>query len=84
MNAHASLGMHKIFDRFDIAGTVYSVVTKIDKAYTGTINLIKTWNARSIGRKELARIAQSHYLLRDIGLEPYEARNEINKPFWKA
>ena len=82
MNAHASLGMHKIFDRFDIAGKVYAFVNAVDVAFTGTKNLIKTWTQRSAGRNQLARM--DYRMLRDIGLEPYQAQAEVNKPFWKA
>lgn len=82
MNTHASLGMHKMFDRFDISSKVYALITKVEAAYSGMTDMIKLWASRSAGRKQLARM--SNYMLRDIGMEPYDAIREANKPFWKA
>ena len=82
MNTLAALGMDKIFDKFDISGTVYSFVSAAEKAFTGTKQMIKTWVKNSNGRKELARL--SPRMLRDIGLEPYQVQSEINKPFWRS
>jgi len=82
MNTIASLGMHKIFDRFDVAGTVYAITSGIETAFTSVKRLIKTWVKNSNGRKELARLDAR--MLKDIGLEPYQVDAEINKPFWRA
>lgn len=46
------------------------------------VALVKKWSCRSRGRRELARM--SGRSLQDIGLSPYDAYVEINKPFWRA
>jgi uncharacterized protein YjiS (DUF1127 family) len=48
----------------------------------GLVALVKKWSGRSRGRRELARM--SGRSLQDIGLSPYDAYIEINKPFWRA
>jgi uncharacterized protein YjiS (DUF1127 family) len=48
----------------------------------GLVALLKKWSCRSRGRRELARM--SGRSLQDIGLTPYDAYVEINKPFWRA
>jgi uncharacterized protein YjiS (DUF1127 family) len=48
----------------------------------GLVALVKKWSCRSRGRRELARM--SGRSLQDIGLTPYDAYLEINKPFWRA
>jgi len=48
----------------------------------GLIALVKKWSCRSRGRRELARM--SGRSLQDIGLTPYDAYVEINKPFWRG
>lgn len=48
----------------------------------GLVALLKKWSCRSRGRRELARM--SGRSLQDIGLSPYDAYVEINKPFWRA
>ncbi len=46
------------------------------------ISLMRKWSCRSKGRGELARMPAR--TLQDIGLTPYDAQLEINKPFWRA
>jgi uncharacterized protein YjiS (DUF1127 family) len=43
--------------------------------------IVSEWSARVEGRRALARL--STRMLADIGLEPFQAQAEINKPFWK-
>ena len=81
MNTHASLGMHKIFDRFDISSKVYFVTTKVESVFSGMNNLIKTWVRNSRGRRELASL--NHHMLRDIGLTEADVIVEVRKPFWR-
>jgi len=64
-----------------ISESVYSIVTKVEGAMSATKATLVEWNARSQGRKALGRL--SIRMLEDIGLEPYQAKAEINKPFWK-
>lgn len=80
MNTHASLGMHKIFDRFDISAKVYAVTLNVEEAFVSVNNIVKTWVKNSNGRKELARL--SPHMLKDIGLNSYDVRIELDKPFW--
>ena len=47
-----------------------------------TVGLIATWYDRWTQRRHLAQLDPR--LLRDIGLDPYEARREMHKPFWVA
>lgn len=46
------------------------------------IALLRKWRDRSRGRRELAQM--SGRSLQDIGLSPYDAYLEVNKPFWRA
>ena len=48
----------------------------------GLVALLKKWSCRSRGRRELAHMSARS--LQDIGLTPYDAYVEINKPFWRA
>ncbi len=41
---------------------------------------ISTYTTRRATRKSLARL--DDYLLRDIGVDPLHARQEVAKPFW--
>ncbi len=41
-----------------------------------------TWEMRRRTRKDLRNL--SSQMLRDIGLEPWDARIEAAKPFWRA
>lgn len=80
MNTQASLGMHKIFDRFDISAKVYALISMVEAAFVSVNNMVKTWVKNSNGRKELARL--SPHMLKDIGLTSHDVQVEINKPFW--
>jgi uncharacterized protein YjiS (DUF1127 family) len=48
----------------------------------GWITLIGIWRRRSHDRRTLA--AMSGRALQDIGLTPWDAGCEANKPFWRA
>ncbi|MBV8492392.1 MAG: DUF1127 domain-containing protein [Alphaproteobacteria bacterium] len=43
--------------------------------------LLREWRRRARSRAELARLDDR--MLRDIGVTPGEAWQEINKPFWR-
>ena len=47
---------------------------------SATIGQIATWHQRWQQRHQLAQL--DGRLLRDIGLDPYEAQQEMRKPFW--
>lgn len=42
---------------------------------------LQRWRDRAYSRRELA--AFDRRMLRDIGVSPYDAGREINKPFWR-
>lgn len=48
----------------------------------GLLALPSTWHGRYRARRDLARM--SDHLLRDIGLTPGDAADEVAKPFWRA
>ena len=52
------------------------------KRVTGWIALICIWRRRSGDRWVLA--AMSGKALQDIGITPWDARCEANKPFWRG
>jgi len=48
-------------------------------------HLIGCWRARCAYRRDLARLqAAGPHLVRDLGLDEADAREEIRKPFWQA
>ncbi len=81
MNTHASLGMHKIFDKFDISAKVYAVTLSVETAFVSVNNMVKTWVKNSDSRRALARL--NPRMLKDIGLTSNDVQIEINKPFWR-
>jgi uncharacterized protein YjiS (DUF1127 family) len=48
----------------------------------GGLALIAVWHERFCARRDLARM--SDHLLKDIGLTPGDAADEIAKPFWRG
>jgi uncharacterized protein YjiS (DUF1127 family) len=44
--------------------------------------VVRLWLSRWRTRRDLAALPP--YMLRDIGLDPIAARNEAEKPFWRA
>ena len=71
-----------IFQGHDVSAKVYAMVQAVESGYSKVKSLIKTWARRSADRRYLAEMP--YYMLKDIGMEPHEAMNEANKPFWKA
>lgn len=58
-------------------------MTETRKSILATaVSLIKTWRRRSIQRRALANL--SDHLLKDMGINRYDADFETSKPFWKA
>ena len=49
--------------------------------FTFSLHTLKLWNRRYRTRKQLKEL--SPHLLRDIGLSPFDAEVEAQKPFWK-
>ena len=41
------------------------------------------WRSRSVQRRQLALLAESPHLLRDLGLSVEQARREAAKRFWR-
>lgn len=52
------------------------------RTFENFVALFKEWRRRMRGREELATLDDRE--LRDIGLTRYDARHEIEKPFWRA
>lgn len=46
----------------------------------GAVRLIVLWIETAKGRRALARLDAR--LLRDIGIDPYDAAREARRPFW--
>lgn len=47
--------------------------------------LLQSWHARATYRRDLARLlAAGPHLVRDLGLDEADAREEVRKPFWRA
>jgi uncharacterized protein YjiS (DUF1127 family) len=46
--------------------------------------LFSLWRLRAAQRRQLAEIAVDPRMLRDIGLTPYDAAQEIRKQFWRS
>lgn len=46
------------------------------------IDALRRWRDRSVSRAQLSMLDER--LLRDIGLDPAQAAQEIRKPFWRA
>lgn len=65
-----------------MSALVYTNQKLLRRRRVGLLALMKKWSCRSRGRRELARM--SGRSLQDIGLSPYDAYVEINKPFWRA
>ena len=76
-----TLRLHQLLDGFDVSGSLYSLVQKIESTAKAADRAVGTWVARSEDRRQLARM--SDRLLNDIGLNRFEVAIEINKPFWK-
>lgn len=76
------MGFTGILQGHYVSEKVYSFVQKVDGAMSATKSLLQRWVRNSTGRKELARLDAR--MLRDIGLEPFEAQREISKPFWRS
>ena len=55
--------------------------TSVEKAARAARNLIGTWLRRIRERSELSRMTARE--LRDARISPYDARIEMNKPFWR-
>ena len=65
-----------------VSEKVYAMIQAVESGYSKVKSLINTWAKRSADRKYLAQM--SNHMLKDIGMEPYDAMKEANKPFWKA
>jgi len=75
-------GFNGILQGHYVSEKVYNLIQKVEGAMSFTKSLVQRWVRNSAGRKDLARLDAR--MLRDIGLEPFEAQREINKPFWRS
>lgn len=63
------------------AGRRLAAVWRAIREVAGAINdTLALWDLRARSRRDLARLDE--HLLRDVGLDPVEARREVTKPFW--
>lgn len=67
-------------DRGTQANTI--IAETIGNEAKSLMALIATWRLRHATRLELKRM--SDHMLRDVGLTPGDAADEIAKPFWRA
>lgn len=68
-------------DSTAISARVYAIVLLAERSALSMKETLAVWAGRVHGRKDLARLTVRQ--LEDIGLEPFQAQAEINKPFWK-
>jgi uncharacterized protein YjiS (DUF1127 family) len=47
-------------------------------------DLMETWRTRAVQRRDLARLANDPFLLRDLGLPRDAIHRETAKPFWRG
>ena len=52
------------------------------RSFQDFVTLFNEWRRRARGRNELAALSDRE--LRDIGLTRYDARHEVDQPFWRA
>jgi uncharacterized protein YjiS (DUF1127 family) len=52
-----------------------------DLSWSELVATLRLWRERARSRRELAGL--DDHLLRDVGLSPTDANNEIDKPFWR-
>jgi len=60
----------------------YTIAQSILDGIRGLQNVLVTWNHRIKERRQLAQL--DDYLLKDVGLEAWQVRQQIEKPFWRA
>lgn len=76
-----TIRLYQFFEGFDISGAVYNFVMKIDSIVGSVKDTLATWEQRSTGRRELARLGDR--LLEDIGITRYDVDVEAGKFFWQ-
>lgn len=76
------MGFSTILQGHNVSEKVYAMIQAVEGGYTKVKSLINTWAKRSADRKYLAQMPS--YMLKDIGMNHYDAMKEANKPFWKA
>ncbi len=55
---------------------------EVPNPFSALVRLVMTWQTRAIERAHLG--ALDTRLLKDMGIDPVEARREAEKPFWRA
>ena len=76
-----TLRLHNMLDSFDISGSLYALVQKIESVAKSVDQTVGTWITRTESRRQLARM--SDHMLNDIGLNRYDIADEVNKHFWQ-
>jgi uncharacterized protein YjiS (DUF1127 family) len=57
-------------------------MVQVERKLTAARQAIRTWKDRASGRRALRGLSLE--MLRDIGVEKYDAIDEADKPFWRA
>jgi uncharacterized protein YjiS (DUF1127 family) len=73
--------MHTISSTADLAGLSARPSPSWRDLVRASLRLVARWRARARQRHALASLDER--LLRDIGITPYDAACECNKPFWR-
>ena len=73
--------MHTINSTADLADLSARPSAPWRDTVRASLRLIALWRERARQRQALASLDER--LLRDIGLTPYDAAYECNKPFWR-
>lgn len=68
-------------NQVNIAAANIAIGQAIGAEVRGLMALVALWRNRRATRRDLARM--SEHMLRDIGLTPGDAADEIAKPFWR-
>jgi uncharacterized protein YjiS (DUF1127 family) len=64
------------------AGRIPQYHASREGLFARILSVALTWQDRAVQRTQLA--SMDDRLLRDMGIDPLEARMEAEKPFWKA
>ena len=60
----------------------YTIAQSILDGIWGIQNTLSAWSHRIKERRQLAQL--DAHLLQDIGLEAWQVRQQVEKPFWRA
>lgn len=79
MSAHSILPQ---VPRSNLSHTTHSLRDLLQRAVQATYATLLLWNDRQMQRNHLSELDDR--LLRDMGLNPQDVREETLKPFWRG